>query len=84
MLFVRALPVTVSTIRNKFIANMQEEEKVKIAATRQGSEERLKIIDAAIKEEESAARSAGERLDDDPLVTIEHLGNCHPERERGV
>jgi hypothetical protein len=39
--------------RNKFIANMQEEEKEKVAATKQGSQERINILDAAIKEEEA-------------------------------
>lgn len=39
--------------RNKFIANFEQEEKEKIAATRTGSDERLKIIDEAIKAEEA-------------------------------
>jgi hypothetical protein len=39
--------------RNRFIASFEEQEKEKIAATRQGSEERIRIIDAAIKEEEA-------------------------------
>jgi hypothetical protein len=39
--------------RNKAIANLQEQEKEKIAATRQGSEAQLAAIEAAIKEEES-------------------------------
>jgi hypothetical protein len=39
--------------RNKFIASFEEQEKEKIAATRQGSQERIQIIDAAIKDEEA-------------------------------
>jgi hypothetical protein len=39
--------------RNKFIASFQEQEKEKIAATKQGSEERIRVIDAAIKEEQA-------------------------------
>lgn len=39
--------------RNHFIASMQEQEKERIAATKQGSEERIRVIDAAIKEEEA-------------------------------
>jgi hypothetical protein len=39
--------------RNRFIASFEEQEKEKIAATRQGSEERIRIIDAAIKDEEA-------------------------------
>lgn len=39
--------------RNKFIASFQEQEKERIAATKQGSEERIRVIDAAIKEEEA-------------------------------
>lgn len=39
--------------RNKFIASFEEQEKEKIAATKQGSDARLQIIDAAIKDEEA-------------------------------
>ena len=39
--------------RNRFIANMQQQEKEGIALTQQGSQERIKAIDAAIKEEEA-------------------------------
>lgn len=39
--------------RNKFIADLQEKEKLEIAATKQGSEERIRVIDAAIKEEQT-------------------------------
>lgn len=39
--------------RNKFIASFEEQEKEKIVATKQGSEARLQIIDAAIKAEEA-------------------------------
>jgi hypothetical protein len=39
--------------RNKAIADLQEREKEEIAATKQGSEARLTVIDAAIKEEQA-------------------------------
>ena len=39
--------------RNKAITGLQQEEKEKLAATRQGSQARLDAINAAIKEEES-------------------------------